>query len=161
MGPFDDASDDDPKKLLARQIAQAAQAQAGEDGNAPKPLAVPAPDPTYDPHGPADPARGWRWAALMGGGLADAITTHNGLKNGAQEGNPIMSPFAHNDAALFASKIGMNALLGLLADKMHKSGYTGEANALGFGLGAAQGGVAAANVLTNKKQSAQNAKGGS
>lgn len=53
----------------------------------------------------------------------DAYSTQEAMKKGAAEANPVMEPFARNPAAMYATKVGIGALEGLLADRLSRSGH--------------------------------------
>lgn len=60
----------------------------------------------------------------------DAYSTREGMKAGGREGNPAMSPFADNEAALYGSKVGAGLLIGFLANKLAKAGHRNAAKLL-------------------------------
>jgi hypothetical protein len=64
-------------------------------------------------------------------GLYDALATKHAISKGGTEANPIMAPFANNDAALIASKVGSGVLSGLAADALAKKGHKNWAKAVG------------------------------
>ena len=137
------------KTELMNQMKNAAGEQAAADSEKPEGIAPEHEEPNIH----KDPAKWLRWALLMGGGLADAVTTHDALKRpGTAEGNPIMGKIAGNYPLLIGTKLGTNALLGLFTDLMHRKDYEKEANLSGIGAGAAQLGIAASNMSKGRKE---------
>jgi hypothetical protein len=63
------------------------------------------------------------YIAPMGAHAFDAYSTTKALKAGGREGNPVLAPFANNEAALYISKMGAGLLIGFAADKLAKSGH--------------------------------------
>lgn len=126
---------------LRASIQKAAQEQAAADTSQPKPLAVK----------DEDPARLWRWLALLGGGIADAESTRRALKRpGVVEANGIMAKVAGNTPALYGVKLGANAGIAAMMDRTHKTNPK-LANILSALLAAAQGGIAIHNSKQGKK----------
>ena len=77
--------------------------------------------------------RGLNPALLAAPALAqafDAYSTRQAMKAGGREGNSVMEPFAGNEAALYATKIGSGVLIGFLANKLAKSGHRNAAKVL-------------------------------
>lgn len=63
-----------------------------------------------------------KWGPLLAHGL-DALTTDIAINRDGKEANPILAPFAGNDAALYATKLGIGLGTGLLADHLAKKGH--------------------------------------
>lgn len=81
-----------------------------------------------------DKKRGIHPAFKYGPAIAhglDALSTDIALNNGRKEGNPVLAPFAGNDAALYATKIGVGLGMGLLADHLHRKGHKTAGNIIG------------------------------
>jgi hypothetical protein len=101
---------------------------------------------------PAPPRRGvskWAQLATLGGHAADAGSTIYALNHGGLEGNPIYGEHP-SMGKIAAVKGGSAALQMLLQHVIGKSSPTA-ANVMGFGTGAALGGVAAHNLSVAKK----------
>lgn len=126
---------------LRAAIQKAAQEQAAQDTSAPKSLTPP----------DDDPARLWRWIALLGSGIADAESTRRALKRpGNYEANPAMAKIAGNTPLSFGVKLGVNGGMAALLDKTHKTNPK-LANILAGVLAAVQGGVALRNTKVGKQ----------
>lgn len=69
---------------------------------------------------------------LVGANLFDADTTRRALSGGAREANPMMAPFAGNNAALYGMKGGLGAIQALLLNKLSKAGHPKLAKGLGI-----------------------------
>jgi hypothetical protein len=82
--------------------------------------------------------------------LADAYTTSQNLKNGAREANPVLEPFAGNDAALYGAKIGAGVLGSILADRLARSGHRTAAKILDAVEIGVPAGAAIHNALVGK-----------
>ena len=88
------------------------------------------------------------YAALAGGQIADILSTLHAKQNGGVEGNPLLGEFGAKDIAL---KGAMSLPMVLLMRHLGKSGHPTLAKALGYGAGAALGGVAAHNMTVGNK----------
>lgn len=136
-GPVGSSND-----LLA-QIKAAASEQAAQDGPAQGAAASKA---THK-----DPARLARWAALLGGGAADAESTRRALKRpGVYEANPLMKGIAKNTPALYGMKLGTNAAVAAALDKAHEK-HPKVANTMAAALSALQFLVALRNTKQGKQ----------
>ena len=88
------------------------------------------------------------YAALAGGQAADILSTIYAKQHGAREGNPLLGNFGPKDIAL---KAGLTLPMILLMRHLDKTGHDKLAKWLGYGSGAALGGVAANNIrIANK-----------
>lgn len=126
---------------LRAAMRHAAAAQAAADAQ----TVIPAP-PSHK-----DPLRIPRWAALLGTGAADSLTTTAALKRpGTREANGLMAGIAKKPVASMATKLGTNALLAFGLDKVHKTNPK-LANALALAFSALQAGVAYQNTTKGKK----------
>ena len=102
---------------LRQQAQQAAQTQAQRDDYAEKMRQF-----GFNPDGtsgvtqftPEDHYRWARYAGLLGGGMADAVTTRMALSSNPNvgEGNPMVGDLAGSNIGLAAFKIGSNAAIG-------------------------------------------------
>jgi hypothetical protein len=89
------------------------------------------------------------YLALVGGHVADAATTLQALKRpGTEEANPLLNGFGPTGIAL---KGGSALLQALLMRKLANSGHPTAAKALGYGIGAGMGALAARNSQVGKK----------
>lgn len=87
------------------------------------------------------------YAAVAGGELADILSTLYAKNHGAHEANPVLGDFGPGAIALkSASTLPMILMMRYLA----KAGHPTAAKALGYGTGAALGGVAVHNLSTAK-----------
>lgn len=85
-------------------------------------------------------------AAGIGSGL-DGLTTFNAIKNGAQEANPMLP---QNPMGILGVKAAENLALQLAIKKLADSGHPTAAKILGYGGGAAFGGMALHNMNVGK-----------
>lgn len=109
------------------------------------PPAVSAPPPEAKKKGVSK----WAQLATLGGHMADAGTTIHALNQGAMETNPL---YGENPSAgkVLGMKGGTAALQMLLQHFLGKKNPTA-ANVLGYGTGAAMGGVAGWNMAQANK----------
>lgn len=78
---------------------------------------------------------GWKYGPAAAS-LFDAWSTQDAINRGGAEANPVMAPFADNTAALYGVKLGTGALVGLIADRLAKSGHRNAARIVsGLGIG--------------------------
>ena len=141
---------DDGRQKLLDQMRQASQAQATADSA--ETAFAPTMTPPSEGHAYRDPARLARWGALLGSGAFDALSTRAALQRpGVQEANPALRGIANSTPGLLATRLGLNALVGVLADTLHKHGDHGLANILGFGTSAAHTAIGVHNLGTGKK----------
>lgn len=90
----------------------------------------------------------WAQLASLAGHAADAGSTIHALNNGATEANPLYGKHP-SPGKVLAIKGGSAAFQALLQHVLGKKS-PGTANAIGYGTGAALGGVAINNLLKAK-----------
>lgn len=88
------------------------------------------------------------YAALVGGSLADGVTTDRALSSGrGQEGNPLM--LGKGRASVAAQKALTTAVLAWAMREVGKK-HPNIAKVMGYGMGGAMGAVAARNAQVGK-----------
>lgn len=83
--------------------------------------------------------------------LADAVSTHVALNNGAREANPVVEPITRSLPLFYAFKLGVGLATSLGASKLYKDGHHTSAKILSIIGGAVPLGAAIHNTNVIRK----------